>query len=143
MPPPGAEVRVVGGHDIKHVTNRMREAAIMAANGIAVPEIAKYFKVDETSVRAWLRNPEVKQLYITHLQTKVLSMVGKAVNVLDKQMESSKGNGFLAQNAANSTLARYGAPMLEENDNEMRITFVNGTIPLGMPEDTSGEADGE
>jgi hypothetical protein len=131
---------MMGGHDIKKVTNRMREAAMMAACGIAVPEIAKHFKVDETSVRAWLRNPEVKELYISHLQTKVLSMVGKAVNVLDKQMESGKANGFLAQNAANSTLSKYGAPMLEDKNDEVRITFINGTIPLGMPEDTSGDA---
>lgn len=131
----------MGGHKIVRVDKRMLEAAVLAADGKSVAEIAKHFSVNETTVRAWLRNEEVQAEIIACVRQQLVPMVAKAARVINKQMDSTKANGFLAQNAANTTLSRYGAPLLEEKDNEVKISFVNGLIPLGMPEDTSAEAE--
>lgn len=128
-------------HEIVRVDARMMAAAAYFAEGIPTKEIAKKFNVDESTVRAWRRNEKVQEETVRILRKDLVPMVAKAVRVLDRQMESSKANGFLAQNAAVNTLSKYGAPILEEKTNELEVVFTNGLIPIGMPEDTSAEAD--
>ena len=130
----------MGGHDIVKADGRMLAAAAFFAEGIPTKEIAKHFKVNETTVRAWRRNEEVQAEVIRILRKDLVPMVAKAVKVINKQMDSSKANGFLAQNAASLTLTKYGAPLLEDKTNEIELVFKNGLIPIGMPEDTSAEA---
>lgn len=113
---------------------RMIEAAAMAAEGKKVKEIAAHFNVCETTVRTWLRTDSVKAEYLAIIRASLLPMVAKAVKVLDKQMDSDNANGFLAQNAASNTLTRYGASVLEEEQNTINITFTNGAIEIGMPD---------
>lgn len=131
----------MGGHDIVKADARMLAAAAFFAEGIPTKEIAKHFNVNETTVRAWKRNDEVQAEIVRILRKDLVPMVAKAVKVLNKQMDSTKANGFLAQNAAVNTLSKYGAPLLEDKDNEIKITFTNGPVQIGMPKDTSAEAD--
>lgn len=121
-------------HEIVRVDARMIAAAAFFAEGIPTKEIAKHFNVDESTVRAWRRNEKVQEETVRILRKDLVPMVAKAVRVLDKQMESSKANGFLAQNAAVNTLSKYGAPLLEERSNEVEVVFSNGTIPIGLPD---------
>lgn len=128
-------------HEIVRVDARMLAAAAFFAEGISTKEIAKHFNVDETTVRAWKRNEKVQEEVVRILRKDLVPMVAKALKVINKQMDSTKANGFLAQNAAVNTLSKYGAPLLEEKDNEIKITFTNGPVKIGMPKDTSAEAD--
>lgn len=128
-------------HEIVRVDARMMAAAAYFAEGIPTKEIAKKFNVDESTVRAWRRNEKVQEETVRLLRKDLVPMVAKAVRVLDRQMESTNANGFLAQNAAVNTLSKYGAPILEEKTNELEVVFTNGLIPIGMPEDTGAEAD--
>lgn len=128
-------------HKIVRVDARMIAAAAYFAEGIPTKEIAKKFDVDETTVRAWKRNEKVQEEVVRILRADLVPMVAKAIKVVKKQMDSTKANGFLAQNAASLTLTKYGAPLLEEKTNELEVVFTNGLIPIGMPEDTSAEAD--
>lgn len=131
----------MGGHNIVRVDARMLEAGVMAAEGASTNDISKHFGVHPNTVRAWLKNSEVQEEIKSALRQRLVPMVVKAVNVIDKQMDSTKANGFLAQNAANTTLSRYGVQLLEEKSNELEVVFTNGLIPIGMPEDTSAEAE--
>lgn len=128
-------------HEIVRVDARMLAAAAFFAEGISTKEIAKHFNVDESTVRAWKRNETVQEEIVRILRKDLVPMVAKALKVINKQMDSTKANGFLAQNAAVNTLTKYGAPLLEEKDNEIRIVLTNGPVKVGMPQDTSAEAE--
>lgn len=130
---------MVGGHNIIRVDKRMLEAACMAAEGQTVADIAKHFGVHQTTVRAWLKNEEVQAEIIACIRADIAPTVAKAFNVVKKQLDSAAAKGFLAQNAAREVLGRYGAPILEEGNKELKVTFVNGTVPLGMPDDPEDE----
>lgn len=129
----------MGGHNIIRVDKRMLEAACMAAEGKSVAEIAQHYGVHQTTVRAWLKNEEVQAEIIACIRADIAPTVAKAFSVVKKQLDSTSAKGFLAQNAAREVLGRYGAPILEEGKKEVKVTFVNGTIPLGMPDDPEGE----
>lgn len=131
----------MGGHNIVKADARMLAAAAFFAEGISTKEIAKHFNVHETTVRAWRHNDEVQAEVVRLLRKDLVPMVAKALKVINKQMDSTKANGFLAQNAAVNTLTKYGAPLLEEKDNEIRIVLTNGPVKVGMPQDTSAEAE--
>ena len=124
----------MGGHNIVRVDKRMLEAGVMAAEGATANDIAKHYGVHPNTVRAWLKNSEVQEEIKGALRQRLVPMVVKAVNVIDKQMDSTKANGFLAQNAANTTLSKYGAHLLEDDEKELTVTFVNGMVPIGLPD---------
>ena len=123
------------------VTRRMREAAIKIALGEATAKsIAAEYNVDVSTVHRWLREDEVRQIMADTIKRSTATMVARAVNKLSEQLDSKAGNGFLAQNAANMILTRFGSAALGEDKQEITVR-VEGMPVMGMPE-ASDDGDG-
>lgn len=122
------------------ITKRIREAAIRVALGEATPAvIASEYGCDVSSVRRWLRDDEVRQIMADTIKRSTATMVARAVHKLNEQLDSKAGNGFLAQNAANMILTRFGPAALGEDKQEITVR-VEGMPVMGMP-DASDDGD--
>lgn len=119
------------------ITRRIREAAIRAAMGESAQSIADDYRVDVSSVYRWLREDAVREIMADTIKRSTATMVARAVKKLEEQLDSKAGNGFLAQNAANLILSRFGSAALGEDKQEITV-HVEGMPVMGMPS-PSGE----
>lgn len=121
---------------MKRVTKRMLDAARMLAEGMRPPDVAASIGVHPASVRRWMEDEDVMAEYRHCLRKASIAAVAKAQRVLEKQLESEAGGGFLAQNAANSILNRSYAAVMGEDKQEITIHLTGGLLDVGMPQRT-------
>lgn len=118
----------------KRVTKRMLDAArLLAAGEMNVPAIAKEVGVSEASVYRWMHDDDVMNEYRRCMRQAQIRAVAKASRVLEKQMDSDAGSGFLAQNAANAIMNRSYAAVMGEDKQEITVHITGGMPPVGMP----------
>ena len=116
------------------ITKRMREAAIKIALGEATAKsIAAEYGVDVSTVHRWMRDDGVREIMADTIRRSTATMVARAVNKLNEQIDSKAGNGFLSQNAANLILTRFGGQLLGDDKSEAVVVKVEGMPKLGMP----------
>lgn len=126
-------------HEIKKVTPAMLKAAAQAADGMSIADIAAYHKRSTCTIRAWLGNRSVKEEYLKLVRMSLLPTVAKSIRVLEKQLGSDAGNGYLATQAATTLLGKFAPVVLEEQNSAVTITLLGGQIPLGMPPPSQSE----
>lgn len=123
----------------KRVTKRMLEAARLLADGNSPPVVAKELGCATSSVYRWMDDDDVMSEYRRCLRKASVASVAKAQRVLERQMDSDSGSGFLAQNAANAILNRSYAAVMGEDRQEISIHITGGMPVIGMPERTDDE----
>ena len=123
----------------RRITQRMLDAARLLAEGMRPPEVARELSCAESSVYRWMEDDDVMAEYRKCMCKAQVRAVAKASKVLEKQLESDAGNGFLAQNAANSILSRNYAAVMGEDKQEITLRIVGYTPDVGMPERSEEE----
>ena len=123
----------------RRITKRMLDAARLLAEGMRPPEVARELGCAESSVYRWMEDDDVMTEYRKCMRKAQVRAVAKASKVLEKQLESDAGNGFLAQNAANSILSRSYAAVMGEDKQEITLRIVGYTPDVGMPERSEEE----
>ena len=124
-------------HAIKTVTPEKLQAVTMSLEGKSSEEIGRAIGRDGSTIRRWLREPEVIEQYRLALQAQAIPIVATAVRNLKNDLDIVPTNGHerqIRQNASFYALNRYEAPVLGENEGACTITFLNGTIDVGMPD---------
>ena len=120
---------------MRHVTKKMIMAARLFADGeLTKQAIAAAVGVSDVTVGKWLRDEDVLAEYRRCMRDSAVSAVAKAQRVLEKQLDSDSGKGFLAQNAANSILNRSYAHVMGEDKQEILVRVVGGMPDIGMPD---------
>lgn len=123
----------------RRITKRMLDAARLLAEGMRPPEVARELGCAESSVYRWMEDDDVMAEYRRCMRKAQVRAVAKASKVLEKQLDSDAGNGFLAQNAANSILSRSYAAVMGEDKQEISVVITGYTPDPGMPERSEEE----
>ena len=114
----------------------MQAARLVAEGELTQKAIAAALGVAESTLSKWMRDDDVIAEYQRCMRQAAVSAVAKAQRVLEKQLDSDAGKGFLAQNAANSILNRNYAQVMGEDKQEITVRIVGGMPDIGMPERT-------
>lgn len=120
-------------------TPRMMDGARLLAEGMSPPAVAKQLGVSDTTVYRWMDKPEVMEEYRRIIRKAQYHAYAKSQAVLLKQLDSDAGNGFLAQNAANSIQSRCAANVMGEDHQEIVVRLVGGLPDIGMPDRPDSE----
>lgn len=123
----------------RRLTKRMLDAARLLADGMRPPEVAKTLGCAESSVYRWIDDNDVMAEYRKCLRKAQVRAVAKATKVLEAQLDSDAGNGFLAQNAANAILTRGYAAVMGEDKQEVVVKIAGYTPAPGMPQRSEEE----
>ena len=119
----------------KKVSSKMLQAARLIAEGeLTHKAIAAALDISENTLTKWKRDEDVIAEYQRCMRQAAVSAVAKAQRVLEKQLDSKEGKGFLAQNAANSILNRSYATVMGEDRQEITVRIVGGMPDIGMPD---------
>ena len=123
---------------VKRVTKDMLEAARLLASGEhTVATLAVRFNKSKSSIRRWINNPAVLEEYRAVLRASEKGLVAKARRVLEKGLDSPEG--YLALQSAQTTLSRYDAPVMGDNQQEVTLRIIGYTPSPGMPERSEEE----
>lgn len=124
----------------KKVSSKMLKAARLIAEGeLTHKAIAAALNISENTLTKWKRDEDVMAEYRRCVREASVAAVAKSQRVLEKQLDSDAGSGFLAQNAANSILNRHYNTVMGEDKQEVTIRIVGGMPDIGMPERTDQE----
>ena len=124
----------------KRVTKQMLKAAQLLADGeLTQAAIAAALGVSDATLGKWVRDENVLAEYRRCVRDASVAAVAKAQRVLEKQLDSEAGKGFLAQNAANSILNRSYAAVMGEDKQEVTVRIVGGMPDIGMPARTDDD----
>lgn len=123
----------------RRITKRMLDAARLLADGMRPPEVARTLECAESSVYRWMEDDDVMAEYRRCMRKAQVRAVAKASKVLEKQLDSDAGHGFLAQNAAHSILTRSYAAVMGEDKQEVTLRIVGYTPEPGMPDRSEEE----
>lgn len=132
--PEGGAIMARKSHPVKEIKADMIKAVQMSLDGMSSDQIGKILGKDGSTVRRWLRKPEVVEEYRAAIQAEAIPIVAKAIRNLKSDLDSNEANGYLRQNASFFALNRYESGLLGENDGSCTITFVNGAPEIGMPD---------
>ena len=122
-------------HGRNRLSREMLECARLAATGeYTQVMIAEYLGCSETTVRKWLQDERVLEVFRNIIQSNTAVTVAKARRVIDKSLDSDAANGYLALNAAQTALARYDDDVMNKEDKEIRIVISGGMPEIGMPQ---------
>ena len=110
-------------------------AVALFAMGKSPDEIASELSVSTSTVRRWMKDPEISGEVNELIREKSKYRVARALQVIEEQLRHP--NPWVAQSAARIILDRFGGAVLEEgsNDNVIRI---EGMPKLGVPDGTIG-----
>ena len=124
----------------KKVSTKMLQAARLIADGeLSHKAIAAALDISENTLTKWKRDEDVLAEYRRCVRDASVAAVAKAQRVLEKQLDSDAGKGFLAQNAANSILNRNYATVMGEDKQEVVVRIVGGMPDIGMPDRSDEE----
>ena len=123
----------------KRVTKRMLDAARLLAEGLGPKAVAEKLGCAESSVYRWMDDEDVLAEYRHCLRRGQIRAVAKAQRVLEKQMDSDAGNGFLAQNAASLITNKYADKVMGEDQQDITIHITGGMPLVGMPKPSESE----
>lgn len=123
----------------KRVTKRMLDAARLLADGKGPKEVAKELECSEPSVYRWMTDEDVLAEYRHCLRRGQIRAVAKAQRVLEKQLDSDAGNGFLAYNAAALITNKYADKVMGEDQQDITIHITGGMPLVGMPKPSESE----
>ena len=119
----------------KKVSSKMLKAARLIAEGeLTHKAIAAALNISENTLTKWKRDEDVMTEYRRCVREASVAAVAKSQRVLEKQLDSDAGSGFLAQNAANSILNRHYNTVMGEDKQEVTIRIVGGMPDIGMPD---------
>lgn len=124
----------------KRITKRMLQAAQLLASGeMSPPAVAAAVGVSDSTIYRWMQDEDVMDEYRACLRRAAVSAVAKAQKVLERQLDSDSGKGFLAQNAANSILNRSYSAIMKEDKQEITVRIMGYTPQVGMPDRSEDE----
>ena len=111
----------------------LKAAQLLADGELTQTAIAAALGVSDATLGKWVRDENVLAEYRRCVRDASVAAVAKAQRVLEKQLDSEAGKGFLAQNAANSILNRSYAAVMGEDKQEVTVRIVGGMPDIGMP----------
>ena len=115
------------GHSIPEIAGLLFD--IRGPDGL---EDAKKRSKAEYQIRHWCDKPEFVAAYRKLEQLQMMPRYSKALRVFDKQMNDP--NPWVAQGAAREIVSRFGAGLMGETAQEIKVT-VSGMPELGVPEE--------
>lgn len=113
------------------------EAIRLAVEGVRRVDIARQLDVSVRTVDRWITSEEGHDEYVRQMKQVLKRSFGKAVNRLEKQIESE--NEWIAQGASREIVGRYGASVMGEDKQEITL-HITGYVPNpGMPDRSDDE----
>lgn len=115
------------------ITKEMLACARDAATGdYRIEDLAEKYHKSCTSIRRWLRTPDVQEEYRKVLRAAEVRIVARARRKLDKSMDSD--NEYLAFQASQFALTRYEDAVMGDDRGDVVVRLVSGELPkIGMP----------
>ena len=119
------------------LTSEMREALIMASEGMSCAAIARKLGKHYTTVYRWFARKEVVEEFRKIVQRQTLFDVAAARRNIRNDMNSEKkGQEYVRQNASFFVINKYESEVMGNEDAVSQVVFVNGVPELGMPDPT-------
>ena len=118
---------------------QVRAAQLVAEGELTMKAIAAALDISDNTLTKWMRDEDVLAEYRKSVREASVASVAKAQRVLEKQLDSGAGNGFLAQNAANSILNRHYNTVMGEDRQEVTVRIIGGAPEIGMPDRTDAQ----
>ena len=111
-------------------------AVAMFAMGKTPDEIAAELSVSTSTVRRWMKDPEISGEVNEMIREKSKYRVARALQVIEKQLDHA--NPWVAQSAARIILERFGPVVLTDGNNDDNVIRIEGMPRLGIPDGTIG-----
>lgn len=120
-----------------YIKKEASQAAVaMFAMGKTPDEIAAELSVSSSTVRRWMKDPEISGEVNELIREKSKYRVARALQVIEKQLDHP--NPWVAQSAARIMLERFGPVVLTDSNSDDNVIRIEGMPKLGIPDGTIG-----